>query len=94
MATVPNEEICCLLCLDTGEEQLLANNRCACKYNYHASCFTQYVKNNSCPLCQVIYTMPTQEQHPLCCSDNAFGKTLFVIIVICLIGIVISLNIK
>jgi hypothetical protein len=85
MATVPNEENTCLLCLDIGEEQLLANTRCPCKYNYHASCFTQYVKNNSCPLCKTVYITP--EPQPHCCGDVTLWKALFIIMFVSLIGV-------
>lgn len=94
MATVPNEEICCLLCLDTGEEQLLANNRCTCKYNYHTSCFTQYVKNNKCPLCQIVYSSPVPEPQAICCSDMTLWKVLGIIILIALMGVFITSFVK
>ena len=54
--STPNE---CILCLDEKKnEQLVCNNRCTCKYYYHASCWSKMEKNK-CVMCNIVYNSST-----------------------------------
>jgi hypothetical protein len=49
----------CILCLDEKKnEQLIYNNRCTCKYYYHASCWSKMEKNK-CVMCNIEYNNST-----------------------------------
>ena len=49
----------CILCLDEKKnEQLVCNNRCTCKYYYHASCWSKMDKNK-CVMCNIAYNNST-----------------------------------
>lgn len=61
----------CLICKDSlRPHKLISNNRCACKYEVHARCWTKYtqyqVHNNGeirCPMCRsLVSEQPQQPQ--------------------------------
>ena len=57
------EEDTCIICLESVEEaigELVANDRCKCKYIYHPTCMKNIVK---CPLCNKSYLREVTLQH-------------------------------
>jgi hypothetical protein len=46
----------CIICQDTGSENLQENTLCPCKYKYHSKCWVEYIhsktNNITCLLCR------------------------------------------
>jgi len=45
----------CIICQDINQELLQENTSCSCKYNFHLSCWIDYIHSKikiTCPLCR------------------------------------------
>ena len=63
----------CIICKDNNSEPIHENIHCSCKYQYHTSCWIDYINSKvhiSCPLCRKDLTIKTSHKISLPYSLN------------------------